>query len=130
MLRVAGLTRRYAALTALDAVSLDVHPGEIVGLVGANGAGKSTLLRVAAGVLPPDAGLVEVDGVDLWQAPLEAKRRLGYAAEEPTFYEELSADEYLKRSRNPDRDRRVETDGATRGPIKAVPPTNTGGDAG
>jgi len=95
MLRIAGLSRRYAALLALDDVSLEVRPGEIVGLLGANGAGKSTLLRVAAGVLPPDAGVVEIEGVDLWRTPLEAKRRLGYAAEEPAFYEELSADEYL-----------------------------------
>ena len=46
-------------------------------------------------VLPPDGGVVEVDGIDLWASPIEAKRRLGYAAEEPAFYEELSADEYL-----------------------------------
>jgi len=95
MLRVIGLTRRYAALIALDEVSIEVRPGEIVGLLGANGAGKSTLLRVAAGVLPPDGGAVEIDGLDLWRAPLAAKRRLGYAAEEPAFYEELSAEEYL-----------------------------------
>jgi len=95
MLRVIDLTRRYAALTALDEVSIEVRPGEIVGLLGANGAGKSTLLRVAAGVLPPDGGAVEIDGLDLWRAPLAAKRRLGYAAEEPAFYEELSAEEYL-----------------------------------
>ena len=95
MLRVSGITRRYGALTALDDVSLAVAPGEIAGLLGANGAGKSTLLRTAAGLQPPDAGAVTIAGIDLWSAPIEAKRRLGYAAEEPTFYEELSADEYL-----------------------------------
>jgi len=66
-----------------------------VGLLGANGAGKSTLLRTAAGLQPPDAGLVTIDGIELWTHPTDAKRRLGYAAEEPSFYEELSADEYL-----------------------------------
>ena len=95
MLRIAGLTRRYGAIAALEDASLEVAPGEIVGLLGANGAGKSTLLRTAAGLQPPDAGTVTVDGVDVWASPTEAKRRLGYAAEEPTFYEELSADEYL-----------------------------------
>jgi ABC-2 type transport system ATP-binding protein len=95
MLRVIDLSRRYGALDALLEVSLEVRHGEIVGLLGPNGAGKSTLLRTAAGLQPPDTGRVEIDGIELWASPLEAKRRLGYAAEEPSFYEELSADEYL-----------------------------------
>jgi ABC-2 type transport system ATP-binding protein len=95
MLRVTDLTRRYGALTALDGVSLTVARGEITGLLGANGAGKSTLLRTAAGLQPPDAGAVTIDGTDLWTSPVEAKRKLGYAAEEPSLYEELSAEEYL-----------------------------------
>jgi len=95
MLSVDGLTRRYGSLLALDQVSLEVRPGEIVGLLGPNGAGKSTLLRTAAGLQPPDSGAVRLAGADLWKQPIEAKQRLGYAAEEPTFYEELSAEEYL-----------------------------------
>jgi ABC-2 type transport system ATP-binding protein len=95
MLTIAGLSRSYGPLQALDDVSFDVHEGEILGLLGANGAGKSTLLRTAAGLQPPDRGSVVVAGVDLWASPTEAKRRLGYAAEEPSFYEELSAEEYL-----------------------------------
>jgi ABC-2 type transport system ATP-binding protein len=95
MLQISGLTRRYGALVALDGVSLTVAPGDIAGLLGANGAGKSTLLRSTAGLQPPDAGTVNVGGVDLWTSPIEAKRRIGYAAEEPRFYEELSAEEHL-----------------------------------
>lgn len=95
MLRVEALTRRYGDLLALDRVSLEVRPGEIVGLLGANGAGKSTLLRTAAGLQAPDAGGVTVAGVDLARDPREAARRLGYAAEEPSFYDELSAAEHL-----------------------------------
>jgi ABC-2 type transport system ATP-binding protein len=95
MLSVAHLTRRYGTLTALDDVSLEARGGEILGLLGANGAGKSTLLRAAAGLLPPDGGVVTVAGIDLWTSPVAAKQRLGYAAEEPSFYEELSAEEYL-----------------------------------
>jgi ABC-2 type transport system ATP-binding protein len=95
MLRISGLTRRYGTLTALDDVSFEVAAGEIAGLLGANGAGKSTLLRTAAGLQPPDAGTVTIDGVDLWASAVDAKRRFGYAAEEPSFYEELSAEEYL-----------------------------------
>jgi len=95
MLEIAGLTRRYGTLVALDRVSLEVRPGEIVGLLGANGAGKSTLLRTAAGLQQPDEGSVRIAGVALGERPVEAKRHLGFAAEEPSFYEELSADEYL-----------------------------------
>lgn len=95
MMRVSDLSRRYGTLLALDAVSLEVRSGEMLGLLGPNGAGKSTLLRIAAGLQPPDSGTVEIGGVDVWQNPLAAKRRLGYAPEEPAFYEELSAEEYL-----------------------------------
>ena len=94
-MRVIGVTRRYGDLLALDDVSFEVKAGERVGLLGPNGAGKSTLLRIAAGLQPPDAGRVEIAGHDVWADPLEAKRRLGYAAEEPSFYEELSGEEYL-----------------------------------
>ncbi len=95
MLTITNLTRRYDDLLALDAVTLEVANGEIVGLLGPNGAGKSTLMRTSAGLQPPDAGTVHIDGVDLWSRPIEAKQRLGYSAEEPSFYEELSAEEYL-----------------------------------
>lgn len=95
MLAVLDLTRHYGTLVALDRVSLEVRPGEIVGLLGANGAGKSTLLRTAAGLQPPDAGTVRVGTVDLWRDPVAAKRQLGYVPEEPSLYEELSAEEYL-----------------------------------
>jgi len=95
MLRLTGLSRRYEGRSALEDVSFDVPPSRIVGLLGANGAGKSTLIRTAVGLQPPDAGTVEITGVDLWTHPVEAKRSLGYAPEDPSFYEELSADEYL-----------------------------------
>lgn len=95
MLSVRALTRRYDERPALDGVSFEVRPGEIVGLLGANGAGKSTLLRTAAGLQPPDSGHVAIAGHDVWSAPIEARRALGYAAEEPRFHEELSAAEHL-----------------------------------
>jgi ABC-2 type transport system ATP-binding protein len=95
MIEIHGVSRRYGERIALDGVSLAVSAGEIVGLLGPNGAGKSTLMRIAAGLLPPDRGRVAIAGTDLWEEPLPARRRLGYAAEEPSFYEELSAAEYL-----------------------------------
>ena len=95
MIELLEVSRSYGELLALDRVSLEVRGGEIVGLLGANGAGKSTLLRTASGLQAPDHGQVRIAGVELWSDPVPAKQRLGYAAEEPVFYEELSADEYL-----------------------------------
>ena len=94
-LRIENLARRYGSVAALEGVSFEVRSGEIVGLLGPNGAGKSTLMRTAAGLQPPDSGRVWVEGVDAWREPLAAKRRMGLAPEEPAFYEELSADQYL-----------------------------------
>jgi ABC-2 type transport system ATP-binding protein len=95
VIEIRGLRRSYGERLALDGVSLEVRPGEIVGLLGANGAGKSTLLRTAAGLQPPDEGFVRLAGHDVWAEPLAARAALGYAAEEPSFHEELSAGEHL-----------------------------------
>lgn len=95
MLLLEGLTRRYGDRLALDRVTLEARAGEILGLLGPNGAGKSTLLRTVAGLQTADAGRVVVAGADLAREPLEARRRCGYAAEDPAFYDELSAAEHL-----------------------------------
>ena len=95
LLQIDGLQTYYGKIHALKGISLTVRQGQIVTLLGANGAGKSTLLRIAAGLQPPDEGRVSVAGHDVWDAPLPARAALGYAAEEPAFYEELSAAEYL-----------------------------------
>ena len=95
MLELVSLSRRYGDRVALADVSFRVRAGELVGLLGANGAGKSTLLRTAAGLQPPDRGHVRAAAHDVWADPLRAKQAIGYAAEEPSFHEELSALEYL-----------------------------------
>jgi len=95
MLEILALSRRYGDRVALADVSFRVRAGEIVGLLGANGAGKSTLLRTAAGLQPPDTGHVLAAGHDVGTDPLRAKQAIGYAAEEPSFHDELSAREYL-----------------------------------
>ena len=95
MIRLQAVTRRYGSLLALDGVSFEVPAGGIVGLLGANGAGKSTLLRICAGLQTPDSGELSLAGHDPWREPVAARRELGYMAEEPSFYEELSALEYL-----------------------------------
>ena len=79
-LRVAGLTKRYASVTALDDVSFTVGRGEIVGLLGPNGAGKTTTINVILGVLEPTAGEVAIDSIDIAKARALALTRANFAA--------------------------------------------------
>jgi len=78
-LRLSGISKRYPAVVANDAVSLAVERGEIHAILGENGAGKSTLMKVVAGELQPDAGRIEIDGVPVVVASPNAARRLGVA---------------------------------------------------
>jgi len=74
-----GLEKRFGAVTATDALSLDVRPGEIHALIGPNGAGKTTAIAQIAGELKPDAGTVRLDGRDITGLPPHARARLGLA---------------------------------------------------
>ena len=93
---VEGLRRVYGDVTAVDGLSFDVGPGEIVGLIGPNGAGKTTALRTMAGILRPTAGRVLVDGFDMASAPLDAKRRVAFMPDEPHLFEYLTVAEHLR----------------------------------
>ncbi len=95
LLQLDGLTRDYGGRRAVDALSLAIAPGEVVGLLGPNGAGKSTTMQMIAGNLAPSAGSITVDGIDLHERPKAAKARIGYLPEHPPLYRELSVDEYL-----------------------------------
>src|SRR5262245_7050972 len=89
-------SRTYGDLTAVDDLSFEVGPGEIVGLIGPNGAGKTTTLRALAGILRPSAGRVRIDGHDLVDDPIEAKRRLAFMPDEPHLFEYLTVEEHLR----------------------------------
>jgi ABC-2 type transport system ATP-binding protein len=95
-LRIQDLTRRYGRVVAVDGLSLEVRPGEILGFLGPNGAGKTTTLKVCAGLLRPHGGEVWVSGVPLAREPLAARARLGYVPDRPFLYEQLSAREHLE----------------------------------
>jgi D-xylose transport system ATP-binding protein len=86
VLSMSGVSKRFGAVQALTDVALDVHAGEVVALVGDNGAGKSTLVKVIAGVHPPDAGRVEVDGRPVTIDSPAAAQRIGIA----TVFQDLS----------------------------------------
>lgn len=92
---IRGLTKRFGATVAVRDLHLRIPQGAFFGLLGPNGAGKTTTLRMATGLLRPDAGRVWVDGVDVWQDPIAAKRRVGVLAEDPVLFERLTGRELL-----------------------------------
>lgn len=91
--RVEHVARRFGTVDAVRDVSFEVARGEIFGLVGPDGAGKTTLMRMLAGVLRPDAGRIELDGVDVIAAPERARLSLSYMPQRFGLYEDLSVDE-------------------------------------
>ena len=97
-LRVSRLVKHFAGAdrSAVDELSFTVNHGEFYALLGPNGAGKTTTLRMIAGLLAPDLGTIEVDGIDLRQAPRDAKRIVAYVPDEPMLYDKLTPIEYLE----------------------------------
>ena len=96
MIDVQHVTKRYGPLTAVDDLSFRVERGEILGFLGPNGAGKTTTMRILTGYLPATEGRVQVAGFDVFEQPIEAKRRTGYLPETPPLYPEMTVDEYLQ----------------------------------
>lgn len=95
MIRVEELEKTYGGLRAVDRVSFDVPEGELFGFLGPNGAGKTTTLSMVSGLLKPDAGTVQIAGIDVWVTPKPAKRILGLVPQDLALYEELTARENL-----------------------------------
>ena len=95
MIEVQHLTKRYGPVTAVDDVSFRVERGEILGFLGPNGAGKTTTMRVLTGYMPPTDGKAIVAGYDVFDQPIEAKRRTGYLPETPPLYPEMTVRDYL-----------------------------------
>jgi ABC-2 type transport system ATP-binding protein len=95
MIEIDGLTKRYGALTAVNDISFKVEAGQVLGFLGPNGAGKSTTMKMIAGFLAPTAGTVRVCGHDVEQAPLAAKRVMGYLPEGAPSYGEMTVAAFL-----------------------------------
>ncbi|WP_163998569.1 ABC transporter ATP-binding protein [Pyxidicoccus caerfyrddinensis] len=96
MIEVQHLTKRYRDRVAVEDLTFSVEEGEILGFLGPNGAGKSTTMKILTGFLPPSAGTARVGGFDVFEQPLEVKRRIGYLPETPPLYPEMTVRGYLK----------------------------------
>ena len=96
MIEVQHLTKRYGPVTAVEDVSFRVERGEIFGFLGPNGAGKTTTMRILTGYMPATEGKAVVAGFDVFDQPLEAKRRTGYLPETPPLYPDMTVVEYLR----------------------------------
>lgn len=95
MIEVAGLSKHYGDFAAVSDLSFSVRPGEVLGLVGPNGAGKTTTLRCIAGIIPPNAGRVQIAGHELATDPIGAKRALAFFPDEPRLFEYLTVSQHL-----------------------------------
>ena len=95
MIEVQSLTKQYGRFTAVDDISFRVERGEILGFLGPNGAGKTTTMRILTGYMPATDGKAIVAGFDVFDQPVEAKRRTGYLPETPPLYPDMTVAEYL-----------------------------------
>lgn len=96
MLQVLDLVKEYKRFRAVDHLSFQINPGEIVGLLGPNGAGKTTALRCIAGILRPNFGQILINGHDIVLDQARAKAGLAFVPELPSLYELLTVDEHLR----------------------------------
>jgi ABC-2 type transport system ATP-binding protein len=96
LISVEKLTKRYPAKTAIEGMSFQVEKGEILGFLGPNGAGKTTTMRIITGFIPATDGKVSVDGFDVFENPLDVRKRIGYLPENPPLYLEMDVSNYLR----------------------------------
>jgi ABC-2 type transport system ATP-binding protein len=95
ILAIRGVGKRFGSLQAVDALDLEVPPGEVHAFLGPNGAGKTTTIRMISGLLRPDAGTITVDGHDVVADGVAARRRLAYVPDEPYLFDRLTGREFL-----------------------------------
>ncbi len=96
MIEVKGLTKHYRDRIAVEDLSFHVEKGEVIGFLGPNGAGKSTTMRILTGFIPATSGTATIAGFDVFEQPLEVKRRIGYLPESPPVYVDMTPRAYLR----------------------------------
>ncbi len=95
MIQIKDLVKSYGKKRAVDHISFTVRKGEILGFLGPNGAGKSTTMNILTGYLSATSGEILVDGLDILEHPVEAKKKIGYLPEQPPLYTDMTVNEYL-----------------------------------
>ena len=95
MVKVENLVKRFGSNYALNDVSFEIGEGEIVGLLGPNGAGKSTTMNILTGYLSSTSGHAYINGIDILENPIEAKKMIGFLPEQPPVYGDMTVEEYL-----------------------------------
>jgi len=96
MIKIKNLSKKFGHLTAVDDISFEVKPGEVLGFLGPNGAGKSTTMKMITGFLTPTTGNVEVCGFDVTEKSIDAKKCIGYLPEGAPSYGEMTPVQYLE----------------------------------
>jgi len=96
MIEIKNLTKNYGSFRALDSLSLSIPKGQILGLLGPNGAGKSTTMKIVSGFMSTSSGSVSIDSFDVFESPLEVKKRVGYLPEIPPLYLDMRVEEFLR----------------------------------
>ena len=95
MIEVRDLTKEYGPRRAINKLSFVINKGEVVGFLGPNGAGKSTTMKIITGFMAPSSGTAKVAGFDVFESPLEVKKRIGYLPETPPVYTDMYVRDYL-----------------------------------
>ncbi len=95
MIELSNIVKKYGDKYAVKDISFKVDAGEIVGFLGPNGAGKSTTMNILTGYLSATSGTAKIDGIDILENPLEAKKRIGFLPEQPPLYLDMTVKEYL-----------------------------------
>ncbi|MCL2696834.1 MAG: ABC transporter ATP-binding protein [Oscillospiraceae bacterium] len=96
MIEVQNLSKNYGGNKAVDNISFRAEEGEILGFLGPNGAGKSTTMNILTGYISSTSGSAKIDGIDILDDPIAAKRRIGYLPEYPPLYTDMTVNSYLK----------------------------------
>lgn len=95
-IKLSNVVKSYGRQTAVQSLDLEVEKGELFGFLGPNGAGKTTTIKMMTGLLEPTGGYIELNGVNIWKDPIEAKKQIAYVPDHPNLYPKLTGRDYLE----------------------------------